>query len=192
MCISSKVFSIAKIFKDVYLDWLQTSPDICLLKFLNILSSQDVFGSQWNTADTFCLNQTQKSQKLHDKSLNCDRYQVMVGTLFQQLPAFPVIPTTMAQSPMIFSEAMRRWLLCYVWFLKKLQHLYLLKKEKLQGFIGANIIWDISFQSFLICRCCLRKWEEQFLLPLFCWWGLSSVLTPKAVLLLMLFAEMAT
>lgn len=159
LCKIGKVFSIIKIFRDLYLDWLQTIPGICLLKFINILSSQVcVFGSQWNTVDTFCLNQTQDSglnqiQKLHDKSLNCDQYQVMVGTLFQQICAFPVMPTTVVLTPVIFSEAVRRWRFMsrsVLEVLVKLQHSYLVKKEKLQVFIVANIIWETSFWSFLI------------------------------------------
>lgn len=60
-----------------------------------------------------CLNQTQDSdlnqtQRVNDQSLKCDQYQVMVGTLFQQICAFPVMPTTVVPTPMSFSEAMRQ------------------------------------------------------------------------------------
>lgn len=54
MCKTVKVFLVVKILKDLYLDWLQTIPGLCLLRFINILSSQVcVFGSQRNTVDTF-------------------------------------------------------------------------------------------------------------------------------------------
>lgn len=39
MCIFGKVLSIVEIFKNLYLDWLQTTPGICLLEFINILSA---------------------------------------------------------------------------------------------------------------------------------------------------------
>lgn len=68
MCIIGKVFFIVKIFKDLYHDWLQTTPGAPLLVYKHFVITVCVFGSQWNTADTFCLNQTQKFQKLCDKS----------------------------------------------------------------------------------------------------------------------------